>query len=47
MNKLLLLVVAATVLNVALVWVLTHFFIIVLGAAGWGIWSFIQGRRRD
>lgn len=47
MNKLLLLIVAATVPNVALVWILTHFFIIMLGAAGWGNWSFTQGRRRD
>ena len=45
MKKLLILGIAATVLNVLVVWVLTHFLITVLGAASWGIWSFIKERR--
>ena len=45
MKKLLILGIAATVLNALVVWVLTHFLIVVLGAASWGIWSFIKERR--
>ena len=47
MKKLLILGIAATVLNVLVVWVLTHFLIVVIGAASWGIWSFIKERRID
>ena len=47
MKKLLILGIAATVLNALVVWVLTHFLIVVLGAASWGIWSFIKERRTD
>ncbi len=47
MKKLLILGIAATVLNALVVWVLTHFLIVVLGAASWGIWSFIKERRSD
>ena len=47
MKKLLILGIAATVLNDLAVWVLTHFLIVVLGAASWGIWSFIKERRND
>jgi len=46
-KKLLLLGIAATVLNALVVWVLTHFLIVVLGAASWGIWSFIKEHRND
>ncbi len=35
MKKLLILGIAATVLNALVVWVLTHFLIVVLGAASW------------
>ena len=45
MKKLLILGIAATVLNALVVWVLTHFLIVVLGATSWGIWSFIKERR--
>jgi hypothetical protein len=45
MRKLLLFGLVASVLNVLVVWVLTHFLIIVLGAATWGIWSFAKERR--
>jgi len=34
-KKLLILGIAATVLNALVVWVLTHFLIVVLGAASW------------
>jgi hypothetical protein len=47
MRKLLFFALAATVLNVLVVWVLTHFLIVVLGAASWGIWSFFKERRHD
>jgi hypothetical protein len=47
MKKLLILGIAATVLNALVVWALTHFLIVVLGAASWGIWSFIKERRND
>ena len=47
MKKLLILGIAATVLNALVVWVLTHFLIVVLGAASWGIWSFFKERRND
>ena len=47
MKKLLILGIAATVLNALVVWVLTHFLIVVLGAASWGIWSVIKERRHD
>lgn len=47
MKKLLILGIAATVLNALVVWVLTHFLIVVLGAASWGIWIFIKERRND
>ena len=45
MKKLLFFGLVASVLNVLVVWVLTHFLIIVLGAATWGIWSFAMERR--
>ena len=45
MKKLLFFGLVASVLNVLVVWVLTHFLIIVLGAATWGIWSFAKERR--
>ena len=45
MMKLLFLGLVASVLNVLVVWVITHFLIIVLGAVTWGIWSFISERR--
>jgi hypothetical protein len=47
MKKLLILAIAVTVLNALVVWVLTHFLIVVLGAASWGIWSVIKERRND
>ncbi len=47
MKKLLFFGLAATVLNVLVVWVVTHFLIVVLGAASWGIWSFMKERRHD
>ena len=45
MKKLLFFSLGATVLNVLVVWALTHFLIMVLGAASWGIWSFIKEHR--
>ena len=45
MKRLLFFGLVASVLNVLVVWVLTHFLIIVLGAATWGIWSFVKERR--
>ena len=45
MRKLLIFGLVASVLNVLVVWVLTHFLIILLGAATWGIWSFAKERR--
>jgi hypothetical protein len=45
MKKLLFFGLGATVVNVLVVWVLTHFLIMVLGAASWGMWSFIKERR--
>ena len=47
MKNILFLGIAATVLNALVVWVLTHFLIVVLGAASWGIWRFIKVRRND
>ena len=39
MSRLLIFLVAAVALQFAIVWVLTHFGLIVLGATGWWMWS--------
>ena len=39
MSRLLIFLVAAVFLQFAVVWVLTRFALIVLGAGGWWMWS--------
>jgi hypothetical protein len=46
MGRLLIYLLAAVLFQFALVWVLTHFGLVVLGAGGWWMWSRLSGRSR-
>lgn len=46
MSRLLAFLIVATLAQFLLLWVLTHYGIVVLGACSWGAWSWWERRRR-
>jgi hypothetical protein len=46
MNRLLILLVVAVLIEFVLSWALTHYGLVVLGACSWWMWSLWQGNRR-
>ena len=45
MTKLLVFLVAATAIQLILVWAIAHLGVLVLGACAWGAWSWWRGQR--
>ena len=44
MSRLLIFLVVAVLIQFLVVWALTHFGLIILGACGWWMWSLWMGR---
>lgn len=45
LTRVLLILVAITLAQFLLIWVLSHFGIVVLGACGWWLWSSWEGHK--
>lgn len=45
LTRVLLILVGVTLAQFALLWVLNHFAVVLLGARGWWLWSSWEGRK--
>ena len=45
LTRVLLILVGVALAQFAVLWVLTHFAVVVLGACGWWLWSSWEGRK--